>query len=647
MKQDEITKKKIYFVQSGMAYGKAHYLPYATGCIAAYAFRNESVNSSYELADFLFKHEPIDLSLERIKNPHIVCFSAYVWNFEYNKALAKAVKEKYPACLIIFGGHSIPENTSFLIENDYVDILIHGEGEETFYRLLQTFDSNSPLDTVKNISFKSASGEYVKTEYVCNSKLDDYPSPYLEGLFDKYLEKGESDEFLYIIETNRGCPYACAYCDWSHSTDLRLFPMEKIKQELDWLADHKAEYVFCADANFGILKRDYEIAEEVVSVRKAKGYPLVFNGCYAKNSNDTVFEISKLFYENKANKAATLAYQSLNSLALENVNRKNFPPEGFSLLLYRYNKAGIPTYTELILGLPGETYESFTKGLCELIELGQHTNTTVYPCQIYPNTVLDRPDFIAKHAIKSAHMPLNRIRFKALPSKEITEYIDVVVETSTMSFEEMSLARTFSVCVMCFHHIGLLRFFAMFLRHEHGIAYLDFYNKLLDYIFSADGSLLKDLFDRIHRSHKDTASGEWTYFDPRFGEIGWYYEEGAFLELIYNYKLFIKEIKPFLDSFGISKDIYEELISYQFNVIRLPGDNDIEINLGYDFYEYFKNIQTNNYQRLEEKVNKINIRLPLKVYGWVEYAQRVMLFAKRRGDTVLTNNKDNIKITYM
>jgi len=642
-----MTKKKIYFVQAGMAYGKAHYLPYATGCIAAYAFRDESIKSSYELADFLFKHEPVNVSLERIKNPHMVCFSAYVWNFEYNKALAKVVREKYPSCLIVFGGHSIPENTSFLLENDYVDILIHGEGEETFCRLLQALESNSPLETVKNISFRSDSGRCIKTEYICNNKLDDYPSPYLEGLFDKYLEEGKGDEFLYIIETNRGCPYACAYCDWSHSVDLRLFPLEKIRQELEWLADRKAEYVFCADANFGILKRDYEIAEDVVKIRQAKGYPLVFNGCYAKNSNDTVFNISKLFFENKANKAATLAYQSLNTLALENVNRKNFPPEGFSQLLYRYNEAGIPTYTELILGLPGETYESFTKGLCELIELGQHTNTTVYPCQIYPNTVLDRPDFIAKHGIKSAHMPLNRIRFKALPSGEVTEYIDVVIETNTMSFEEMALARTFSVCVMCFHHIGLLRFFALFLRHEHGVAYIDFYRRLLNYIFSSKGSQVKDLFDRIHLSHRDTVSGEWTYFDSRFGEIGWYYEEGAFLELVHDLELFICEIRPFLDSYGISEDIYKDLLAYQFKVIRLPDKNEIEIKLNYDFYEYFRNIQTNNYRKLEKKENILKVKLPLRVEGWADYAQRVMLFAKRRGDTVITNNKENLEITYL
>lgn len=645
MNQDQNQKKKIYFVQAGMAYGKAHYLPYATGCIAAYAFRDEFIRSRYDLVDFLFKHESPQLSLEKIIEPSIVSFSSYVWNFEYNKALARAVKKKYPECRILFGGHSVPDDSSFLDKNPYVDILFHGEGEEAFRKLLIALENNSSLSSIENISFRSSSGQIVKTSTFTDYDLEDYPSPYLEGLFDKYLSAGSSDEFLYIIETNRGCPYACAYCDWSHSTKLRLFPMERILGELNWLAQNKAEYVFCADANFGIIERDYEIAKGVVKTRKAKGYPLVFNGCYAKNSNDTVFKISKLFYENKTNKAATLAYQSLNNLALDNVNRKNFPPEGFSQLLYRYNEAGIPTYTELILGLPGETYESFIQGLCQLIELGQHTNSTVYPCQIYPNTLLDNPVYATKHGIISARMPLNRIRFKAPADGEVTEFIELVVATDTMSFEEMTLARTFSVCVMCFHHIGLLRFFAMYLRHEQALTYMDFYKKLLDFIFSAEGSLLKNLFEKIHLAHTDIKSGEWTYFDPRFGEIGWYYEEGAFLELVYSFERFTQEIIPFLDTFRIPQGIYKELLSYQFKAIRLPDVNEVGLNLSYNFYDYFQNIQNNRYQKLQKQTNRLEISVPLKVDGWVDYAQRVMLYAKRRGDTIITNNKENLKLS--
>jgi hypothetical protein len=66
-----------------------------------------------------------------------------------------------------------------------------------------------------------------------------------------------------------------------------------LKPLASWCSEHKVEYIFCADSNFGILKRDLEIAEFVVEVKKKNGYPHIFNNCFAKNSNDIVFEISQ------------------------------------------------------------------------------------------------------------------------------------------------------------------------------------------------------------------------------------------------------------------------------------------------------------------------------------------------------------------
>lgn len=422
--------------------------------------------------------------------------------------------------------------------------------------------------------------------------------------------------------------------------------MDRIRKEIDWLAAMKADYIFCADANFGILERDFEIAQYVVEVKNRTGFPLIFNGCYAKNSDDNVFKISKLLFDNKANKAATLAYQSMNMVALENVNRKNFTVENFSKLLQRYNKAGIPTYTEMILGLPGETYESFCQGLCALIEAGQHTNSTVYACQVYCNSLLGQKAYQKKHGIQVARMPINFIRFLPPQSGEIQEYIDVVVETSTMSREMMAKAMTFCTCLQCFHHIGLLRCFAAYLRYEQNISYLNFYNKLLNYIFSAEGTLLQSLFVRINAICLDIKTGEWTYSDSRFGETGWFLEEGAFMELIYDFDRFWKEITPFLDSFGIEKNIFPELLYYQKSIIRLPGMDTVTLELKRDYYNYFMNILNGNYKPLSKACNMLTIKIDIPLTEWTDYAKYVMLFAKRRGDTVITSAQKNVRIEY-
>ena len=66
----------------------------------------------------------------------------------------------------------------------------------------------------------------------------------------------------------------------------------------------------------------------------------------------------------------------------------------FRNLLSMYAKADIPTYSELILGLPEETYESFSDGICTLLENGQHKSINVYPCELLPNSQLGSPDYV-------------------------------------------------------------------------------------------------------------------------------------------------------------------------------------------------------------------------------------------------------------
>ena len=71
-----------------------------------------------------------------------------------------------------------------------------------------------------------------------------------------------------MLETNRGCPYRCAYCDWVNGKKMRFFPMEKIVAEIDWLGRNHIGYVFCGDSNFGMYERDYEITLLLVEAKK-------------------------------------------------------------------------------------------------------------------------------------------------------------------------------------------------------------------------------------------------------------------------------------------------------------------------------------------------------------------------------------------
>ena len=636
--------KNVYFVLANKSYGKALYFPYASGCLAAYAWADEEIRSEYNLAGFIYKRDDIPDALEKMKDPAVVAFSCYLWTIEYNKLLARAVKEKYPDCLILFGGHEISRQSD-LEAFPYVDVFTFGEGEIPFKKLLLALKNGDALTGVPNSAVRTEKG-IVFTEKETYVALD-YPSPYTTGVFDGIIAENPGVEFDVTIETNRGCPYMCAYCDWCYTPKVREFPMEKVRAEIDWCADHKVEYIYNADANFGILPRDYEIAEYAVEVSKRTGYPQIFNACYAKNSNDNVFKISKLLYDNKINKAITLAYQTVCDKALKNVNRTNFTMDAFADLVHRYNEYGIPTYTELIMGLPGETYESFCEGICRLIEAGQHNAMTVYGCQVFQNALMGSKAYREKFGIVTAHVKQGCVHSSPVPEGEIQEYTDLVIATKDMSFDDMIRSLMFCSCAQGFHHIGLLKFFAIYLRQEMNVPYLTFYKKLLRFVYESEGTFLNRLFRRFEAECRDLSHGEWTYIDSRFGDMGWYYDEGLFMEVASHYEEYWQEIQPFLHSFGIPEPLCGELCRYQKFVVRLTDQEHVSAHFDYDFTAYFLAALELESVPLQKRGNTVDVTVTHPVYDWHAYSRQVMLFGKKKSATLLvTDLLNDVKIIY-
>jgi len=328
--------KNIYFVQvdvSASSGTQNAYLPYTAGILVASAFESEIVKKECSFKEFIFLRENIESLVERLDNPAFMGFSCYCWSTEYNKLLAKAVKQKYPDCLIVFGGHDVPDTFDMLCEYPFIDVLCHGEGEDTVRELLECYCLGKPLDNVNNISFRGADG-FVRTPTVLQTTLD-YPSPYLEGWFDDIVTNHPEITFNAILETSRGCPNQCSYCDWGLlKSKIRLFPFERVQAEIAWMAEHKIAFVWGADANFGMFKRDIEIADELVKAKMKTGYPERMRMNYAKNSFENVFAIVKKFKECEFDRiGATLSFQTMSPEALENIGRTNSSLDFYKNLL--------------------------------------------------------------------------------------------------------------------------------------------------------------------------------------------------------------------------------------------------------------------------------------------------------------------------
>ena len=632
--------KNIYFVQAGFEFDGSVYLPYAVGTIIAYCKTDPEITAEYNFADIIFKREKLADAMNKIKEPYMVAFSCSVWNIEYNKALAKSVKEKYPECLIAFGGHSVDENGELIESEPYIDILTFGEGEKTFAQLLNNLSAGK-IENTDNISYRK-DGEIFKTGRSCSNSLEDLPSPYLSGTFKEIMENNRDVEFLSVLETNRGCPYSCAYCDWCAGKKMRFFPLEKVKAEIDWLSENKIAYCFCADSNFGMFDRDIEIAEYLISAKKRTGYPEVFRPCYEKNSDERVFRICSALNSVGMDKGATMAYQTLCDEALVNIGRKNLTMEHFSSLMKKYNEAGIPTYSELILGLPGETRESFCDGLCKLLENGQHNSVSVYHCEVLPNSDLSRAEYIEKHKIETIKVAFNHIHSAPKKDEEVKEYSYIVRSTATLNREDWVYANLFSVCLQCFHSLGILRFFALHLHTVGKVSYFDFYTALLNYILESDGKL-NALWSDFKTKYEHSLSGNWNYYDEKFGDVTWFFEEGAFIEIVTNLNEYIDELTDFLKGYNIDGELFSQLLRYQKLLLRMPFEESVTETFDYNFHEYFDNIMKCRDATLERRRETVTIT-PKTIYTDVQsFAKETVWFGRRRGATIYGGDEVSVE----
>lgn len=626
--------KNIYMVQASNTYTgnsfKAAYLPYAAGLLIAYAFTNETIKSEYAFKRFVFTRESTDKVTAEMDCPAVVGFSNYIWNTQYNLTLASKIKAKYPECVIIFGGHNIPPDNSFLEKYSFIDFLIHGEGEEAFKALLlELCEKNRDFSSISNISYRSVDGALIKnpTQVLTGT---DYPSPYLTGLFDYIFDENPDMQLDAIIETSRGCPRDCAYCDWGcNSQRIKLFPIERVYAEIDWFAAHKVKFIWGADANFGAYERDMDIVDYFVKVREKTGYPERIRTNYAMNKHEAVFKINQKFEKYGLSKeGATLSFQSLNPKTLEYIGRRNMSLDKFSKLISMYKKAGVTTYSELIVGLPGETYESFCKGIGALLAAGQHRMITVYNCEILPNAPMAQPEYMKEHGIKTATIEYLTAHTEA--DSEIKETTKYVIGTNTLSTEDWIACNIFTCFEESYHHYGILKFISIYLYKELGVPYEDFYNAIINFAKENKTSIAYSVYEKLYSFFKAISLENpiKLYANKIYGDITWIPKNVAHLDTIYRIDDFYSEIKPLIMSFGIDDEKYAELVKYEKTALKYPGKNNFYVDFIYNWHEYFTCILEDGYVPLTKKNNRVSVHNETLADNWKDYAVQSTWFGK-------------------
>lgn len=555
-------KKEIYFNEYNVLMDNTTYLPLASGQLRAYAETIPTIRENYEFMPFIFIRDDPEKIVSQYNNPSVAAFSCSMWNINLSLAVARRVKEKFPDCVIVFGGPQVPLNVvEFLSRYPFIDVTARGEGEVTFAELLLTLlKTPRGLALLPGLSCRFSGGIYQGVDRPLEENLDRFPSPYLTGLYDL----SQKLNLQAIVETNRGCPFRCAFCFWGVGKRYRFFSLQRVREVVDWCGAHKIRYTFCADSNFGMLKRDLEIAKYFVQAKEKYGYPEKLRACYGKNAEENIFQIGKLLHQHDMEKGITLSRQSNSPEALANVRRRNIRESVYNNLQKRYNRENIPTYTELILGLPGETYQSFVQGIEDILESGIKNQLMVYLCQVYPNTELADPGYQEKFKIETARIPLNEIHGSVRPEDIPTEYEEIVVSTATMSVEDWKRALVISWIMQLFHGLKLGFYLMLYLFEKHGIKYTRF----LEYVANLTRDRAEILGTQVallyhHADAIVEGSGQGVTI-PDCGSVYWAPEEAAYLRILDRKEAFYKELLRLCQELSGGYDLQlHEVIRYQ------------------------------------------------------------------------------------
>jgi len=592
-------KRDVYLHEFNVVMEGNIYLPLVCGLLKTYALTVPAVRENYRFMPFLFIREDPEKILVAYGAPAVGAFSVSMWNMNLSLTVARALKERFPDCLIVFGGPHVPfEAGAFFRQYPFIDVAVRGEGEQAFAEILTRNLESRDFGGIPGLSYRGLDGACVRNaaERPFVKDLDVFPSPYLEGAYDDLFARDIG--LQAIVETNRGCPYNCSYCFWGKaglSKRYCLFSLERVKAVAEWCGRRRIRYVFCADANFGTFKRDLTIAEYFVETKRRYGFPEKFRVCYAKESEETVFEIGRLLHEHDMEKSITMARQTNSAQAARNVGRKNIRMEVFNRLQEKYNEAGVPVYTELILGLPGETYASFLEGIEDLLRSGLKNQIFVYLCQVYPNTELAEKGYQERLRVVTVQIPLHETHAAVRPVGTIEEMEEIIVGSFSMTTDDWKKMAVVAWVTQLFHSLKLGFYVMLYLHDRCGVGYAAWLEHVALLKMRPDvAPILTREVATLHEVAAAIAGGAArTRVLPEFGDIYWDPDEAAYLSIVADKGAFFEELAAvttqYLEAAGLPHDREElaEVVRYQDAVVPHFDDQQTRYSFQYNIPEYF------------------------------------------------------------
>jgi hypothetical protein len=368
------------------------------------------------------RYQSYDEVYQEIKEADIVLFSSYIWNYTIIDELCSYIKKQKPTVITVIGGPHIGTNEISLMMDRYAlyDFICQPTkpGEAFIKDLIDSWFEDGFPD-IEKISWAVGSNckrthELDKEDY---SVYEEHYSYLLEMC--NYAKDNDMEPFM-VIETTRGCPYKCVFCEWGGGTDTKIIKKTIDIVKRDILALKRAGYrgAYLSDANFGAFEdRDIEIFEFswknhffLIDISTMKAKSLTRRKRLVDKWFDTIgatpdYKPTAENGEIHMSIVPTVSIQSISEAAMRIADRVDMTTEDkleLSRHIYKRcteNDFPVPAL-ELILAMPGSTIQDFYDEM-ELIWNFKAWGSYRHDYMFLPDSALNSAEYKDKYAIKT------------------------------------------------------------------------------------------------------------------------------------------------------------------------------------------------------------------------------------------------------
>jgi len=275
--------------------------------------------------------------------PDIIGIGVYIWNVSECSELVHIIKKVSPHTKIVLGGPEV-SYSPLRVNFDAADYIIQGEGDVAFYELCKKIAADERVERLIPMTLP---------------KLKEIQLPY-----DYYTDEDVQNRYIYV-EISRGCPFACEFCLSSMDEKVRAFDLDAVLEAFEKLWQRGARNFKFVDRTFNLNMRaanrvlDFFLAKEPPYFAHFEVIPDHFPESLRKKIK--AFPHGALQLE--------IGIQTLNTDVAHNISRDLNIEKIKENIAYLENETTAHIHLDLIVGLPGESLESFASNLDALSKM--------------------------------------------------------------------------------------------------------------------------------------------------------------------------------------------------------------------------------------------------------------------------------------